>query len=82
MTAMVVTSGAEPPPGEPPGDPGEYQQHQKTIIGASAGLTQEEYDYLYQQKKVYNDDMMYTILNKFILSDTGDIFDNTTQQQK
>ena len=49
---MVVSSGADPPPGEPPGDPGEYQQQQTTIPGASAGLTQEEYDYLYQQTTV------------------------------
>ena len=33
---MVVSSAADPPPGEPPGDPGESQQHQKTIPGASA----------------------------------------------
>ena len=60
---MVVSSGADPPPGEPPGDPGEYQQHQQTIPGASAGLTPEEYDYLYQQKKVYDDDMITNAAN-------------------
>ena len=63
MPAMVVSSGADPPPGTPPGDPGEYQ-HQKTTPGASAGLTQEKYDYLYQQTTVHDNDMMYTILNK------------------
>ena len=72
---MVVSSGADPPPGEPPGDPGEYQQHQQTIPGASAGLIPEEYDYLYQQKQVYDDDMMYKTTTK----KTDAITENKTQ---
>ena len=65
----MVSSGADPSPGEPPGDSGECQQHQKTIPGASAGLTKEEHDYLYQQNTVYDDDLMLTILTKCILND-------------
>ena len=47
-----------------PGDPGEYQHHQKATPGASAVLTHEEYDHLYQQKTEYDDDMMYKTTTK------------------
>ena len=77
---MFVSSGGDPPPGTPQGDPGVYQQHEKTIPGASAELTEEEHDYLYQEQKVYDDDMMDTILNKFTTTDT-DMFANTTHHQ-
>ena len=48
MPAMGVASGADHPPGKSPGDPIDRQQNQnkKTVPGASAGLTHDEYDYL------------------------------------
>ena len=64
-STMVVASGADPT-GEPPGDPSEYQRNQnnrneKIFPDASAGLTQEEHGYFYQQRTIYDDDMMYII---------------------
>ena len=81
ITMVVVSSGADPKPGKPTGDPGEYHQPKKTIPGVSAGLTQEEHDYLYQQKTVFDEDMMDTIPNKFTATDTDMIFANTTHHQ-
>ena len=65
-------------------DPEEHQhnQNQKTIPGTSIGLTQEKKDNFYQQKAVYDDNMMYTVAEKFISSDTNIFgFDNTTKLQ-
>ena len=76
---MVVSNGADPSPGEPSGEFREYQ-HQKTIPSTSAELTREEHGYLYQQQKVYDDDMMYTILTKCMSTDTN-ICANTTDRQ-
>ena len=52
----------------------------RNFFQTSAGLTQKEHDYLYQQKKVYNVDMMYTTLNKCMLSDINSIANTTNQQ--